>query len=46
MAVARYFHNGGQWDDGEMAPFPNSHGDSFELRSTGWGYYFGVGWQF
>lgn len=46
MAVARYFHNGGQWNDGEMAPFPNSHGDGFELRSTGWGYYFGVGWQF
>lgn len=43
MAVARYFHNGGQWNDDEVLDF----GDGpFHLRSTGWGYYFGVGWQF
>ncbi|MCM5703551.1 nucleoside-specific channel-forming protein Tsx [Larsenimonas salina] len=43
MAVARYFHNGGQWNDDATLDF----GDGpFHVRSTGWGYYFGVGWQF
>lgn len=40
--AARYFHNGGQWGGGELdfgnGPFPN--------RSTGWGYYASVGYQF
>lgn len=43
LAVARYFHNGGQWNDGSELNFGD--GD-FRVRSTGWGYYFGVGWQF
>ncbi|WP_457808216.1 nucleoside-specific channel-forming protein Tsx [Kushneria sp. EE4] len=43
MAVARYFHNGGQWNDASELNFGD--GD-FRVRSTGWGYYFGVGWQF
>lgn len=43
LAVARYFHNGGQWHDGSELNFGD--GD-FTVRSTGWGYYFGVGWQF
>lgn len=43
MAVARYFHNGGQWNDDAELNF----GDGpFHVRSTGWGYYLGVGWQF
>ncbi|WP_106477212.1 nucleoside-specific channel-forming protein Tsx [Phytohalomonas tamaricis] len=43
MGVARYFHNGGQWKDDVEADFGEG---AFHLRSTGWGYYFGVGWQF
>ncbi|GHC18459.1 nucleoside-specific channel-forming protein Tsx [Kushneria pakistanensis] len=43
LAVARYFHNGGQWNDGSELNFGD--GD-FSVRSTGWGYYLGVGWQF
>ncbi|SPJ33305.1 nucleoside-specific channel-forming protein Tsx [Kushneria phyllosphaerae] len=43
LAVARYFHNGGQWNDGSELNFGD--GD-FRVRSTGWGYYLGVGWQF
>lgn len=43
MAVGRYFHNGGNWKDGSQLDF----GDGpFEARSNGWGYYFGVGYQF
>ncbi|RKQ97227.1 nucleoside-specific channel-forming protein [Kushneria sinocarnis] len=43
LAVARYFHNGGQWNDGSELNFGEG---PFTVRSTGWGYYFGVGWQF
>lgn len=43
MAVGRYFHNGGNWKDGTELDF----GDGpFKGRSDGWGYYFGVGYQF
>lgn len=43
MAVGRYFHNGGNWKDGTELNF----GDGpFEARSNGWGYYFGIGYQF
>ncbi|UQY43768.1 nucleoside-specific channel-forming protein Tsx [Erwinia sp. PK3-005] len=41
--VARYFHNGGQWADGANLNF----GDGpFEVKSTGWGYYLVVGYNF
>jgi nucleoside-specific channel-forming protein len=40
-AVARYFHNGGQWN-GTMLNFGS--GD-FQNRSTGWGYYLEAGFQ-
>ncbi len=43
MAVGRYFHNGGQWKDGTELNFGDG---SFRARSNGWGYYFGVGYQF
>ncbi|KEA50124.1 MULTISPECIES: nucleoside-specific channel-forming protein Tsx [Mangrovibacter] len=41
--VARYFHNGGQWDDGAGLNF--GKGD-FNVKSTGWGYYLVVGYNF
>lgn len=41
--VARYFHNGGQWQDGPELNF--GKGD-FRVRSTGWGYYLVVGYNF
>ncbi len=41
--VARYFHNGGQWQDGPEMNF--GKGD-FRVRSTGWGYYLVVGYNF
>jgi nucleoside-specific channel-forming protein len=41
VAVARYFHNGGQWN-GTMLNFGNGN---FPNRSTGWGYYLEVGYQ-
>jgi nucleoside-specific channel-forming protein len=40
-AVARYFHNGGQWN-GTMLNFGSGN---FQNRSTGWGYYLEVGYQ-
>ena len=41
--VARYFHNGGQWADSANLNF----GDGpFEVKSTGWGYYLVVGYNF
>ncbi|MGA0525249.1 outer membrane protein OmpK, partial [Escherichia coli] len=41
--VARYFHNGGQWADDAKLNF----GDGpFSVRSTGWGGYFVVGYNF
>ncbi|WP_175865722.1 nucleoside-specific channel-forming protein Tsx [Burkholderia cepacia] len=40
--AARYFHNGGQWGGTEL-----DFGDGpFQNRSTGWGYYASVGYQF
>lgn len=40
--AARYFHNGGQWGGTEL-----NFGDGpFQNRSTGWGYYASVGYQF
>ncbi|KWO73895.1 nucleoside-specific channel-forming protein Tsx [Burkholderia ubonensis] len=40
--AARYFHNGGQWNGTEL-----NFGDGpFQNRSTGWGYYASVGYQF
>ncbi|WP_085488951.1 nucleoside-specific channel-forming protein Tsx [Paraburkholderia susongensis] len=41
-AVARYFHNGGQWQGGEL----ETPGGTIQVRSTGWGYYGYVGYQF
>ncbi len=41
--VARYFHNGGQWSDGTELNFGNG---PFEVKSTGWGYYLVVGYNF
>lgn len=41
--VARYFHNGGQWQDGPEMNF--GKGD-FRVRSTGWGYYLVAGYNF
>ncbi|WP_343552299.1 nucleoside-specific channel-forming protein Tsx [Pantoea sp.] len=41
--VARYFHNGGQWADGQELNFGNG---PFEVKSTGWGYYLVVGYNF
>jgi len=40
--VARYFHNGGQWADGSELAFANNR----EVKSTGWGYYLVVGYNF
>jgi len=41
--VARWFHNGGQWADGQELNF----GDGpFTVKSTGWGYYLVVGYNF
>lgn len=42
-AVARYFHNGGQWNDGTELNFGNG---PFNVKSTGWGYYLVVGYNF
>jgi hypothetical protein len=39
----RYFHNGGQWADDAKLNFGD--GD-FNVRSTGWGGYFVVGYNF
>jgi nucleoside-specific channel-forming protein len=41
--VGRYFHNGGNWEDGSELNFGD--GD-FRARSNGWGYYAGIGYQF
>ena len=41
--VARYWHNGGQWNDDASLNFGN--GD-FSVRSTGWGGYLVVGYNF
>lgn len=41
VAVARYFHNGGQWNS-SMLNFGNGF---FQNRSTGWGYYLEAGYQ-
>lgn len=41
--VGRYFHNGGQWSDGTEL---GSGNDAFEVKSTGWGYYLVVGYNF
>lgn len=41
--VARYFHNGGQWADGAELNFGKG---PFEVKSTGWGYYLVVGYNF
>jgi len=43
MAAGRYFHNGGQWENGTELNFGQGN---FNARSTGWGYYFGVGYNF
>lgn len=40
--AARYFHNGGQWGGGDL----NFGEGPFANRSTGWGYYASVGYQF
>ncbi|PKH21913.1 nucleoside-specific channel-forming protein Tsx [Enterobacterales bacterium CwR94] len=42
-AVARYFHNGGQWEDGTELDFGKG---PFNVKSTGWGYYLVVGYNF
>ncbi|MBH3141601.1 MULTISPECIES: nucleoside-specific channel-forming protein Tsx [Serratia] len=39
--VARYFHNGGQWQDGAEIGTPQG-----PIKSTGWGYYLVVGYNF
>ncbi|MBX9331007.1 nucleoside-specific channel-forming protein Tsx, partial [Serratia marcescens] len=39
--VARYFHNGGQWQDGADIGTPQG-----PIKSTGWGYYLVVGYNF
>lgn len=41
--VARWFHNGGQWADGQELNFGNG---PFEVKSTGWGYYLVAGYNF
>ncbi|PIJ49147.1 nucleoside-specific channel-forming protein Tsx [Erwinia sp. OLTSP20] len=41
--VARYFHNGGQWDNGANLNFGNG---PFEVKSTGFGYYLVIGYNF
>lgn len=41
--VARYFHHGGQWNDGPELNF--GKGD-FRVKSTGWGSYLVVGYNF
>ncbi|WP_082890389.1 nucleoside-specific channel-forming protein Tsx [Halotalea alkalilenta] len=42
-AVARYWHNGGQWKDGTQLDF----GDGpFRVSSNGWGYYLIAGYKF
>ncbi|MGY2799346.1 nucleoside-specific channel-forming protein [Ewingella americana] len=41
--VARYFHNGGQWQDGAELNFGNGN---FDVKSTGWGYYAVIGYNF
>ncbi|MGV3346330.1 nucleoside-specific channel-forming protein Tsx [Enterobacteriaceae bacterium LUAb1] len=41
--VARYFHNGGQWDNGTELNFGKG---PFEVKSTGWGYYLVAGYNF
>ena len=41
--VARYFHNGGQWNDGTELNFGNG---SFHVKSNGFGYYAIVGYNF
>ncbi|SDS74953.1 nucleoside-specific channel-forming protein [Pseudomonas sp. Z003-0.4C(8344-21)] len=41
--VGRYFHNGGNWDDGSELNFGDGN---FRARSNGWGYYAGIGYQF
>lgn len=41
--VARYFHNGGQWNDNAELNFGNGN---FNVRSTGWGGYLVVGYNF
>lgn len=41
--VARYFHNGGQWKGGDTLNW--GEGD-FSAKSTGWGGYLVVGYNF
>ncbi|MGI4857497.1 MAG: nucleoside-specific channel-forming protein Tsx [Janthinobacterium lividum] len=41
VGVARYFHNGGQWSGSDL----NFGSGSFQNRSTGWGYYLEIGYQ-
>lgn len=41
--VARYFHNGGQWQDGTELNFGKGN---FDVKSTGWGYYLVAGYNF
>lgn len=41
--VARYFHNGGQWNDNAELNFGNGN---FNVKSTGFGYYLVVGYNF
>lgn len=43
FTAARYFHNGGQFKDGETA---NWGAGDFTQKSTGWGYYIAAGYQF
>ena len=42
FAVARYFHNGGQWNGSTL----NFGDGTFQNHSTGWAYYLAAGWQF
>ena len=41
--AARYFKNGGQWQDGAILDFGNG---PQRLDENGWGYYLAIGWQF
>ena len=41
--VARYFHNGGQWEDGTELNFGKGN---FNVKSNGFGYYVVVGYNF
>ncbi|MDO2123136.1 nucleoside-specific channel-forming protein Tsx, partial [Escherichia coli] len=41
--VARYWHDGGQWNDDAELNFGNGN---FNVRSTGWGGYLVVGYNF